>query len=710
MVTQLRAVKTQLQSTSALCRSTLGQVRSALAIVVLALLVLSCQTPTQPDDIVIGDGFPVEAFVTDQGGRGVANARVQWTFVQRGTAEAVMLSSFTTEAARNQFTSANGQVTFVIPVPIAKEGTQVLFKVTAPAGNPDFAGRQQFGDFLVDTAVVCDTTVLRFELRKEVSVSCGSAPACSDIDLFIEPPLTTLDTAEQGDFVVPANAVVVRSLTFTPALPTEIRFEVLVNNVVVAMPANVPANTRFKIRFIGGPATTARQIDDSYNVNLVVENTNGTPCWNCGFNLRYRVIPTTPCDCPPIRRDTVPRTPDTVCVGDRKDSTFALNISNPNQDCDLIYELDTDSLTEPFAEVRLTGLGNSGGTSVSIPPSGVLSDISIRFEPLARRPYLQRFYFRVSRNTPTGIVPCADPLIVYYRGQGGLPICVIDSAASTIFRRVGANFRIDTLRNCLGIVDSLATKTLVIRNDGECELTVDLTSNNSQFTVSPGSIVLKGGERRTMNLRFKPTQADVYPGGRCTQPQYVQNTRLDIVGCSITGIDLVGRASTEQECANKQPFVAFKYDTTDVAGSRWRTVIDILADNRVVITDNKRTTLDSVAVFVQSLTVSGISPGGTVNSATLSSGPGPTGGCWVQYAKVATGVLFLPQDICDLFQQYGCGPLPAFSCTANINTGDILIFQRGSYYGIMWIQKLDWANTSTQALPQVEAVVCYPFN
>lgn len=699
MVTQLR-----------LAASTATQLRSAALIALLGLCVLSCQTPTQPDDIVVGDGFPVLTFVTDQGGRGVANARVQWTFVQRGTAEAVMLSSFTTDAAHNALTSTNGQASFVIPVPIAKEGTQVLFKVTAPQGDPAFAGRQQFGDFMVDTSVVCDTTVLRFELRKEITIACGSTPPCSDVELFIEPPLTTLDTAEQGDFVVTGNAVVVRSVTFVPALPPEIRFEVLVNNVVVAMPAAVPQNVPFKIRFIGGPATIQRQIDDSYAVTLVTENASGQPCWTCSFNMRYRVVPTTPCDCPATVRDTVPNAPDTLCVGERKDSTFALNISNPNQDCDLIYELDMDSLTEPFSEVRLMGIGSSGGTTVSIPPGGVLSEISVRFEPSARRPYLQRFYFRVSRNTPTGVVPCTDPLLVYYRGRGGLPICVIDSAASTIFRRVGANFRIDTLRNCLGIVDSVATKTLVIRNDGECPLTVDLTSNNSQFTANPGLLDLKGGERKTVNLRFKPTQADVYPGGRCTPPNYVQNTRLDIVGCSITGLDLVGRASTEQECANKQPFVAFKYDTTDVAGSRWRTVIDILADNRLVITDNKRTTLDSVAVFVQNISVTGISPAGTVNSAVLGSGPDSTGQCWVQYAKVATGVLFLPSDICDLFQQYGCGPLPAFSCSANINTGDILIFQRGSYYGIMWIQKLDWANTSSQALPQVEAQVCYPFN
>ena len=685
------------------------QLRSAALITLLGLCVLSCQTPTQPEDIIIGDGFPVEAFVTDQGGQGVANARVQWTFVQRGTPEAVMLSSFTTDAARNALTSANGQASFVIPVPITREGTQVLFKVTAPAGDANFAGRQQFGDFLVDTAVVCDTTVLRFQLRKEITVACGSAPPCSDIELFIEPPLTTLDTAEQGDFVVQGNAVVVRSVTFAPALPPEIRFEVLVNNAVVAMPAAVPAGTPFKVRFVGGPATTARQIDDSYAVTLVTENASGAPCWTCPFTLRYRVIPTTPCDCPIVRRDTVPKTPDTVCVGNQKDSSFALNIFNPNQDCDLIYELDIDSLTEPFAEVRLTSIG-SGSTSVSVPPGGTLGALSIRFEPLARRAYLQRFYFRVSRNTPTGVVPCADPLIVYYRGFGGLPICVIDSAASTIFRRVGASYRVDTLRNCIGIVDSATTKTLVIRNDGECELTVDLTSNNGQFTVTPGSITLKGGESRAAQLYFKPTAGNVYPGGRCTTPQYVQNTRLDIAGCVITGIDLVGRASTEQECANKQPFVAFKYDTTDVAGSRWRTVIDILTDNRLVILDNKRPTLDSIAVFVQNIAVTGVSPGGTVNSAVLGSGADPSGGCWVRYAKVATGVLFLPNDICDLFQQYGCGPLPAFSCTASINTGDILIFQRGAYYGIMWIQKLDWANTSSQALPQVEAQVCYPFN
>lgn len=689
--------------------NTTVHLRLAALIALLGLCVLSCQTPTQPTDIVIGNGFPVEAFVTDQGGQGVANARVQWTFVQRGTPEAVMLSSFTTDAAHNALTSPIGQVSFVIPVPIAQEGTQVLFKITAPAGDPNFAGRQQFGDFLVDTAVVCDTTMLRFQLRKEITVTCGSAPACSDVEMFIEPPLTTLDTTEQGDFVVPGNAVVVRSVNFAPALPPEIRFEVVVNNAVVAMPASVPAGTPFKVRFVGGPATTARQIDDNYAVTLVTENVSGQPCWTCSFNLRYRVVPTTPCDCPALRRDTVPKTPDTVCVNDRKDSTFVLNIANPNQDCDLIYELDMDSLTEPFNEVRLTSIG-SGSTTVSVPPGGTLSDIGVRFEPQARRGYLQRFYFRVSRNTPTGIVPCADPLIVYYRGRGGLPICVIDSAASTIFRRVGANYRVDTLRNCIGIVDSATTKTLVMRNDGECPLTVDLASNDGQFTVSPGSIDLKGGERKTVSLYFKPLAANVYPGGRCTTPQYVQNTRLDMTGCIGTGIDLVGRASTEQECANKQPFSAFKYDTTDATGSRWRTVIDILTDNRLVILDNKRPTLDSVAFFVQNIAVTGVSPSGTINSAVLGSGPAPSGGCWAQYAKVATGVLSLPQDICDLFQQYGCGTLPAFTCSVTVNTGDILIFQRGSNYGILWIQKLDWANNSSQALPQVEAQVCYPFN
>lgn len=683
---------------------------NASLIVMLGLFVLSCQTPTEPDDIVVGDGFPVEAFVTDQGGQAIANARVQWTFVQRGTAEPVMLSSFTTDAAHNALTASNGQASFVIPVPVTKDGLQVLFKVTAPAGDPNFAGRQQFGDFGIDTALVCDTTVLRFQLRKEVSVTCGSAPPCTDVEMFIEPPLTTLDTAEQGDFVVPGNAVVLRSVTTTPALPAEIRFEVIVNNVVVGMPASVPAGTPFKVRFIGGPATTARQIDDSYTVNLVTENAAGQPCWSCSFNLRYRVVPTTPCDCPATIRDTVPNKPDTLCVGDSKDSTFALNIANPNQDCDLIYELDMDSLTEPFNEVSLTGIGTSGGTSVSIPPGGTLSEIGIHFEPLARRAYLQRFYFRVSRNTPTGVVPCSDPLLVYYRGQGGLPICVIDSAASTIFRRVGANFRVDTLRNCVGIVDSIATKTLVFRNDGECPIaSIDLSANNTQFSASPGSISLKGGERKTVSLRFKPTQADVYPGGRCTTPQYVQNTTLDITGCSMSNMPLVGRASTEQECANKQPLITFKYDTTDFASARWRTVIDILSDNRLVITDNKRTTLDSVAVYVQSFNVTGLAPGGTVNSAVLGSGPDPSGGCWVEYAKVAN-MPILNDDICNVFQTVGCPTPSTFSCSTTVVPGDVLIFKRDSYYGIMWISKLDFATSDPRSLPQLIAQVCYPFN
>jgi hypothetical protein len=64
-----------------------------------------------------------------------------------------------------------------------------------------------------------------------------------------------------------------------------------------------------------------------------------------------------------------------------------------------------------------------------------------------------------------------------------------------------------------------------------------------------------------------------------------------------------------------------------------------------------------------------------------------------------------------LFNQYGCSFDPTqWTRQPTVREGDIVLFRFGQSYGIMWVKKLSWSNRSTQALPQVEVLTCYPFN
>ncbi len=697
--------------------SKLARLLNSVFFVALVLMSLSCQTSIEPDDVVPEGGFRATVRVVDQGNNPIDNARVQWIISRAGSSQQQLDSAFNASAgAQSALTGSNGNpgvVSFQIPVPVAQAGVLVLFKTTPPVGS-DFLGVQKNGNIRVDTLKVCGETFLTITLQRVVNVQCNGSTNCKDLSLTIEPPVRTRDTVAQGDLIQTDGPITITSVSGIPGNFSNIGILTSVFNVnsgvSQGIPATIPQNTPYRIRFDVDASSSTASVDTVFTVTVTASQ-NGVPCWSCTFDVRLIVKRQSNCDCP-TKGMQFTMGPDTSCVNVLKMDTLKnIALANTSADCQLQLVLDHSKLTEPISEVWVSQMNAQLGEQILLPSGSSLNSVIVNFQPQSSRNYNQNFVFTMFRVSKTGqITRCDSTLQIRFRGTGGNPLFAIDSAGSSIFVRNGSSYRSDTLKQCTIHPDpNTGQGRLCLMNPGNCPLVVDLSiiNGSSVFSIDTTVLTIPAGKSQCITVTFQPSNSDVYPAGRCTPP--IRNFNGAIRASSSFGsatIPLLGFADLDVNCAGKAVLIAPKFGARDVAGINYFITLDILQDNTITNGEQSNGLTDSVKIFVKDIITSGPPPNdANITSAVLSTG---------QFQRVKfywkANLKSLPSDICQLFNTYGC-PTPNNALTDQpVVEGDILIFEYKGSYGILWIKKLAWSDHTNNALPQVEGLVCYPFN
>jgi len=513
--------------------------------------------------------------------------------------------------------------------------------------------------------------------------------------------------------------VVVQQVTFDRPLPPGVQVIVRVrigNGPPVPIPAAVPQGQPYRIEFTVVAAPTATTLDTLLGATIVVTAQNGSPCWDCTFPFEVHVRPLLQCDCPPSGKQYAVNL--TACIGTVRDTTLRVDFLNPNTQCSYRLVVQPNRQEDP-SELSIVALNATPGQSFDLYAGQRLESIRIRFAPRAARTYREQFVIRVFRQTAQGLQLCDSMITVDVTATSDAPRFEIDSARSTLFRPGPRGYEPDTLENCTMRDDPVRSiGTLCIRNTSGCALTMtaELQQTSGVFVLVPvppqGGTTIQPGDTACFTVRFVPTQAAVYPLGRCAPEQ--RNFRGTIAlrsGNQSAFVPVFGYASLDVECSSKATAVLYKFGVQDSNGTRYFITINIIEsdrDNRLVIGEQLDGRTDSVDIYVEQLVTVGPPPNdGNITSAVLATGAAAR----VEFNIVAQNMLGLPMDICELFNQYGCSFNPAqWTNRLTVREGDLLLFRKNRSYGILWVKKLSWSNRSPQALPQVEVLTCYPFN
>ncbi|MCS7000483.1 MAG: hypothetical protein RML15_07325 [Bacteroidota bacterium] len=676
----------------------------------------SCQTAVEPTAEIVST--PVVVFVHDQRGQPVDGARVQWVITRRGaTAEQIDAAFARASGAQEGYTGSGGTpgvVSFDIPVPVADEQALILLRTTPPL-DPAYRGRQKNGDFRLDTIVPCGPTRVDVQLIRQYAVVCGQPAPCSDVRVQCAPGQTVV--VAQGDFVQNDAEVRVEQVR-VGALPPGVQVVARVrvgNQAPQQPPVTVPQGQPYRIEFNVSVDRSAPATNATVQVTIVVVQRDGTPCWQCTFDMSLEVRPLAICDCPQraIRVDAQL----SACLGTVRDTTVRIGLVNPNQQCSYRIQVQPNRTEDP-AELSIVALNTVPGQSVVVPPGGRLDSVRIRFAPQRARVYRETFVLQIFRETARGLQPCDSAVLINVTAISAAATFAIDTARSTLFRQQQNGYVSDTLENCATRNDPRSSRgTLCIRNTSPCtvELGAELQGAGGVFSLegrNSATIQLPPGEDTCLTVAFVPTAAAVYPRGRCNPAQRNFQATLTLrQGSQLVQVPVYGYAELDVACASKATAALYEFGAQDANGTRYYITINIVQsqqDNTLLINEQLDGQTDSVEIYVLRITTVGPPPNdANITTAVLATGRASQ----VEFNIVARNIAALPQDICQLFNQYGCSFDPTqWTLQPTVREGDILLFRFGSSYGILWVKKLSWSNRSPQALPQVEVLTCYPFN
>jgi hypothetical protein len=674
----------------------LGTLLSVVLAAMLVLLAVGCQDPVEPDAVtspisvtiqLAGEnGAPINGADVEFGKPGNLNA------IGATTGGQVKLSDFPVRIQGDTF------IVRITPPPPPSNATYVAARRVTPSSLVKLNTSP-----ITDTLFVgCQDIRIAYRISDSIPpVPCNGSRSDTLAFTFCLEDRTsdTLCTS------LLSHACAGQTLSFTlpssgvAGLTLEARDS---RNVLLGNPFTRTTGESFKICAVY-ETTTPTTVDVPPITIVGTSPTGGS--FTEQMSISIAVANCTTCRCP--QEDLrVDRTAiDTVCIDNPESISLDLGSIVNSGDPECVWEFERlNGFTSPDIRIDRDPSSLSGG-------GNRLGAMQIRFAPTRRALYTDSAIYQLRiRNTRTGEVSQCKRLIVIFRGYGGQGVCNIDMAGSSFFRfnATTNRYEADTLFQCVST--SGEAKSLCIQNTGECDLTIDasILIDPNLFSVSPSRLVIPRGKRQCFSLSFLPDLNDVYPIGRNNPPRLDFSDSLRLTGCTPQSFPLIGRA--RPTCAKPSNFIAPQYGQKDSSGTTWQIVIGINNDNSLSVGPNPSGSTDSVAVFVQSITTGGPPPNGAVTGARLSTGKVGTS-CYAQF-KLVDNRNPLPQPICALFNIYS-GNIPVdatWVCDVDIKLGDILLFERNGFYGIMWVKKLSYREQNNVSIPQVEIDVCYPFN
>ncbi|MBK8912718.1 MAG: hypothetical protein IPM61_15510 [Chlorobi bacterium] len=656
----------------------------------LAIVGLSCQTPTEPTDVTRQMETRVE--VRDGGQRPVAGAAVRWAISEPG----FPLTPFEAMAQ-----DGRGIFKAQIPVPLARPNTFVVFEVTPPT-TAEFAGAA----IIFDSVAVClDTTVIyNFDRRRDIR--CGDVES-EVLDLFVDLNRETSITGCTPDYVNTSGFTLALNLAANPTLPQNTQTALFLNGAAAPLNTPIPPNARFRIcyTFNFPPGTPPSQ--NSFNATIT-GLANAQQCFVSNVRINVEAVKTQLCDCPTSSLTVdypSATTEDTVCTNAQEQIDIPLGaVRNTSDRCQMVLRLDQ---SQNDGEFTLLSLNGGSVTERVIPPGGSINSMTVRFAPQQRKTYVKQLIYSIQLRNPDGTVTnCPNKLLVNFRGRGGEGVCTVDRTPSdTTLVTIDS-----TLQQCVGQDDPTEVKRYCITNTGDCQMTATaaITAGGTLFEVEPASLILDPGETDCFQVRFLPTTTDYWPpDGNRNNPK-----REDFTGeLSITGLPACSPATIQLSGKAKFPCLRFNdncYKQWGSKGGEYKVGVRLIEGGSLL--SEPRDIKDSLAIYADAFN-SNAAP----TSVTLRSG-NPTGGNpFAKFRRIDNIRLSQTENICQRAVGYSaqCDGQGTSTITG-VQEGDVLLltfelFGR-QFCAVMWIRtiRLDRTNDPANAVPEVCFEICYP--
>lgn len=707
---------------------------------IIILLCNGCQNATEPTNIIANNGADITVTVKNQANKNV-NVSVFWKLL-------IGKNSSTEFQSLRQI--QNGTFREVLPIELTDTpAEQVRFvfltryngaDVATYAGSLPYNGNSRF-----DTVIACGL------LQKEIILTQQTQPVCcrtvllpQNFEITINSPLFSADTAYSSIVNLNAQSPCDAPMTIQPPniIPADTKFETKAKinsptgSQIVSLPFTFTPITGSSVQWMiiyKDPPTTITS-SSNHTVNFVLASSTDPQCITGTGTIERETIVTTNCDCPFAVDTTIihPQPPsprDEICIktSPKRVAIPLPKISNTSKDnCRLVVTLRQRNAPTGISIISFNR-GVQLFNGVEVPKGETVDSLYIDVQTDIAGIIDAEFIYDIQVINEDNTIKQCNTMTIQYRGIGSTGLCNILPASSLFI-----NNNVNNIAEIITCVNSESDgRTLIIENTSICPLDLTLTFSNARsglfgayikdsagnFTdVSDTRFTIKPKAKQTFYIRFFPILSDVYPNGSCSGVQPITDFTgtLTITGCTPQVITLKGKADID--CYSKFSNSIYQHGQADGSTKVFQNVL-LISTNGESITQADRKK-DSSALFVDRFSITGTAPNGTVNSADISSGV-PTG--FLKFWKAQTGTN-AEDDICGLLENIMCDPsnqnqingASSWSTTMNINVNDVIIFSYEAnsglkYFGIFWIKKLTWSSTFSNAKPQVEYTLCYPF-
>lgn len=635
----------------------------------LLLILSSCQNPTQPTDLTAQRTMTLELRSTSNAP--ISGATVDWS----------KLTGANAPIGARVTTGGDGYAQWIIPE-VSTQRDSVRLILNVPASAPTGA----LGPITFTTSVCNDTMI---SLAFAPPTPCGNLDGRDTI---------SLETCPQG-----GNASARKCSFFVSSCPDELIYTAPDSSVgaisidlqsfnsggsavvvcaTFAPSATASIGTREEFVFrIEGRAANSSAIAVAYNL-VIIGRVTCLPC---------------PCPTIPIAKYTMAP----VCIGNTSTVRVPLDLiavpisSGPG--CVTEFTLET----KPDAVLIV-----SSGDRFTLRSDQLFPPINLTITPSVGGKLERTLEWSVrTRNLTTGVVEqCPTRFSLQLTTDVLSPSCVVNISP------------IDTLQKCV-FADTSTVDTFSITNDGDCPITVLVTSNSGLFQVFPrGSITIGPRMKQLIRIGFSASKTD-----------WDRNSMTPVVGrgskfftgtISVTGcgprvdIPVVGDAYIQCNAFKYQCLRQFRPPSFP---NVYAESIQLVENRTNIIYQNDNQNFAQYDIFVKSLTANG-------PSFDLELGSGGNGGNFYGvFRRISSGFSVNPgENICDKFPasaQMECTGTKnditrGTTSLGGLSAGDVVLYTKigstGLQCALIWIQSIGLDRPGPNALPQACIKICYP--
>ncbi len=635
----------------------------------LALLIFSCQNATQPTDLTTQRTMTLELRSTSN--EPIIDATIDWS----------KFTGINAPIGARAVTGPDGYAQWVIPeVSTLRDSVRLIVNVpsTSPTGA---AGPLTF------TTSVCNDTLITLAVAPPTP--CGSLNGRDTV---------LLETCPQGGLATARECVMYLStcpdgLIYTATDSTQGSISVDLRSF------NVGSSGVEVCATYAPPLGTAVGQSEEFTVRVEGRTANSNAVLVAYDVVIIGAVSCQPCPCPTFQRTAF--TTQAVCIGATASVDVPLTTIVPafggGPDCVTDFTLASGSDNA----VKLTS-----GQNFVVRSGQLFPEITLEITPQNTGQIKRTLEWTMqTRNLTTGVIEqCPSRLVLDLTTDVLSPACVVNQSL------------IDTLQKCV-FADTSTTDTFSIANNGDCEITVNVRSNNGLFTIAPsGQIVLAPRSKRVITISFGASKPD-WDANPATPiagrgDKFFAGT-ISVTGCGPdVNIGVVGDAYIQCDAFKYQCLRQFR-----PAGfpNVYAESIQLVENKTNIVYQNDNQSFQQYDVFVKSLT-----PNGTTFDVELGSG-GNGGQSYGVFRRIATGFSVNPgQSICDTY------PLNAASeCSdmkndltlgsaslAGLSAGDVVLYTKigstGLQCALIWIQAVGLDRPGPNSLPQVCIEICYP--